>query len=204
LIARIGELIESTQTKTPTEDILHNIVSMTLAACAIAVISSPVLAQTPAAAPAAPPAQPSAGGTPDAMPFDIPYGVSIGLERAKQAMAAAEAEAKKRNWKMNIAVVDTNGELVHFSRMEGAQIGSVNISIGKARTAARFRRESRAFYNAFETGHGYVSTLDPTLVASPGGFPLVEGGKLIGAIGCSGGTGDQDAAICKVGAEVVK
>jgi glc operon protein GlcG len=183
---------------------LHNIVSMTLAACAIAVISSPVLAQTPAAAPAAPAAQPSAGGTPDAMPFDIPYGVSIGLERAKQAMAAAEAEAKKRNWKMNIAVVDTNGELVHFSRMEGAQIASVNISIGKARTAARTRRESRVFYNAFETGHGYVSTLDPTLVASPGGFPLVEGGKLIGAIGCSGGTGDQDAAICKVGAEVVK
>jgi uncharacterized protein GlcG (DUF336 family) len=177
---------------------------MTLAACAIVVISSPVLAQTPAAAPAAPPAQPSAGGTPDAMPFDIPYGVSIGLERAKQAMAAAEAEAKKRNWKMNIAVVDTNGELVHFSRMEGAQIASVNISIGKARTAARTRRESRVFYNAFETGHGYVSTLDPTLVASPGGFPLVEGGKLIGAIGCSGGTGDQDAAICKVGAEVVK
>jgi uncharacterized protein GlcG (DUF336 family) len=177
---------------------------MTLAACAIAVISSPVLAQTPAAAPAAPAAQPSAGGTPDAMPFDIPYGVSIGLERAKQAMAAAEAEAKKRNWKMNIAVVDTNGELVHFSRMEGAQIASVNISIGKARTAARTRRESRVFYNAFETGHGYVSTLDPTLVASPGGFPLVEGGKLIGAIGCSGGTGDQDAAICKVGAEVVK
>jgi glc operon protein GlcG len=177
---------------------------MTLAACAIVVISSPVLAQTPAAAPAAPAAQPSAGGTPDAMPFDIPYGVSIGLERAKQAMAAAEAEAKKRNWKMNIAVVDTNGELVHFSRMEGAQIASVNISIGKARTAARTRRESRVFYNAFETGHGYVSTLDPTLVASPGGFPLVEGGKLIGAIGCSGGTGDQDAAICKVGAEVVK
>ena len=58
------------------------------------------------------------------MPFDIPYGVSIGLERAKQVMAAAEAEAKRRNWKMNIAVVDTNGELVHFSRMEGAQIAS--------------------------------------------------------------------------------
>jgi uncharacterized protein GlcG (DUF336 family) len=177
---------------------------MTLAACAIAAISSPVSAQAPAATPAAPPAQPSAGGTPDAMPFDIPYGISIGLERAKQAMTAAEAEAKKRNWKMNIAVVDTNGELVHFSRMEGAQIASVNISIGKARTSARTRRESRLFYNAFETGHGYVSTLDPTLVASPGGFPLVEGGKLIGAIGCSGGTGDQDAAICKVGAETVK
>ena len=181
---------------------MRSIVSLTLAACAIAVMSSPTLAQTPA--PATPPAPPAAGGTPDAMPFDIPYGQSIGLEHAKQVMAAAEAEAKKRNWKMNIAVVDTNGELVQFERMEGAQIASGSISVGKARTAARFRRESRLFYNAFETGHGYVSTLDPTLVASPGGFPLVEGGKLIGAVGCSGGTGDQDAAVCKAGAEVVK
>jgi uncharacterized protein GlcG (DUF336 family) len=175
---------------------------MILAACAIAVMSSSTFAQAPA--PATPPAPPSAGGTPDAMPFDIPYGQSIGLERAKQVLGAAEAEAKKRNWKMNIAVVDTNGELVHFSRMEGAQIASGSISIGKARTSARFRRESRAFFNAFETGHGYIATLDPTLVASPGGFPLIEGGKLIGAIGCSGGTGDQDALICKVGADLVK
>jgi uncharacterized protein GlcG (DUF336 family) len=181
---------------------MRSIVSITLAACAIAVMSSPTLAQTPAPAPATPP--PSAGGTPDAIPFDIPYGVSIGLERAKQAMAAAEAEAKKRNWKMSIAVVDTNGELVHFSRMEGAQIGAGPVSVGKARTSARFRRESRLFYNAFETGHPYVATLDPTLVASPGGFPLLEGGKLIGAIGCSGGTGDQDAAVCKAGADVAK
>jgi glc operon protein GlcG len=197
--------IQSFIRKLNREDIMRTIVSMTLAACVVVAIASPGLAQTPAAAPAAAPAAPpAAGGTPDAMPFDIPYGVSIGLERAKQVMAAAEAEAKRRNWKMNIAVVDTNGELVHFSRMEGAQIASGSISVGKARTAARFRRESRVFYNAFETGHGYVSTLDPTLVASPGGFPLVEGGKLIGAVGCSGGTGDQDAAICKVGAEVVK
>ena len=181
---------------------MRSIVTMTLAACAVAAASSATFAQAPA--PATPPAPPSAGGTPDAMPFDIPYGTSIGLEHAKQVVAAAEAEAKKRNWKMNIAVVDTNGELVAFERMEGAQIASGSISVGKARTAARFRRESRLFYNAFETGHGYVATLDPTLVASPGGFPLVEGGKLIGAVGCSGGTGDQDAAICKVGAEVMK
>ena len=183
---------------------MRSIVSMTLAACAVALVSSATLAQTPTPAPATPPAPPSAGGTPDAMPFDIPYGQSIGLERAKQVLAAAEAEAKKRNWKMNIAVVDTNGELVHFARMEGAQIASGSISIGKARTAARFRRESRLFYNVYETGHGYVSTLEPTLVASPGGFPLVEDGKLIGAVGCSGGTGDQDAAVCKMGAEIVK
>jgi glc operon protein GlcG len=181
---------------------MRPIVSLTLAACAIAVMSSSTFAQTPA--PATPPAAPSAGGTPEAMPFDIPYGLSIGLERAKQLMAAAEAEAKKHNWKMNIAVVDTNGELVHFSRMEGAQIASGSISVGKARTSARFRRESRLFFNAYETGHTYVSTLDPTLVASPGGFPLIEGGKLIGAIGCSGGTGDQDAATCKAGADLVK
>ena len=181
---------------------MRSIVSTMLAACAVAAVSSSAFAQTPA--PATPPAPPSAGGTPDAMPFDIPYGVSIGLEEAKKVMAAAEAEARKRNWKMNIAVVDTNGELVHFSRMEGAQIASGTISVGKARTAARFRRESRAFYNAYETGHAYPGTLDPTLVASPGGFPLVESGKLIGAVGCSGGTGDQDATICKVGAEIVK
>ncbi len=201
---------------------MRHLISITLAACTALVIGTAASAQTAAPAPAtgpapamapAPaqdrvvatlPAMPAAGGTPDAMPFDIPYGTSIGLERAKVLMAAAEAEAKKRNWKMNIAVVDTNGELVHFSRMEGAQIASVGISQGKARTAARFRRETRLFYNVYETGHPYVSTLDATLVASPGGFPLVEGGKLIGAIGCSGGTGDQDAAVCKAGADALK
>jgi uncharacterized protein GlcG (DUF336 family) len=182
---------------------MRSIVSIGLAACAVVLIGSAALAQSPAPA-AAPPAQPSAGGTPDAIPFDIPYGQSIGLERAKQVMAAAEAEAKRRNWKMNIAVVDTNGEPVMFERMEGAQIASGTVAIGKARTSARFRRESRAFYNVMEAGHSYVGTLDPTLIASPGGFPLVENGKLIGAVGCSGGTGDQDAATCKVGADIMK
>jgi glc operon protein GlcG len=183
---------------------MRSIVSIGLIACAVALTNSSALAQAQTPAPATPPAQPSAGGTPDAVPFDIPYGQSIGLDRAKQVTAAAEAEAKKRNWKMTIAVVDTNGELVQFERMEGSQIGSGTVSVGKARTAARFRRETRAFYNVYETGHGYIATLDATLVASPGGFPLVENGKVIGAVGCSGGTGDQDAAICKVGAEVVK
>jgi glc operon protein GlcG len=179
---------------------------LSLAALLTAMISATaVQAQQPTTPPAAPapPANAPSGGTPDAMPFDIPYGVSIGGDKAKQVLAVAEAEAKRRNWKMNIAIVDTNGELVHFLRMDGAQIASVPISQGKARTSARFRRPTQAFYNAFETGHAYVATLD-SLVASPGGFPLVEGGRLIGAIGCSGGTGDQDAAICKVGAETIK
>src|SRR5437588_7747689 len=178
-------------------DFMRGFVSVASAFTLALLLSSQAVAQQP-------PANPPAGGTPDAMPFDIPYGMAITGEKAKQILAAAEAEAKKRNWKMNIAVVDTNGELVHFSRMEGAQIASGSISVGKARTAARFRRESRAFYNAFETGHPYVGTLDPTLVASPGGFPLVEGGKIIGAVGCSGGTGDQDAVICKMGADLLK
>ena len=182
---------------------MRSIGSLGLAACAVVLISGAALAQSPAPA-AAPPAPAPAGGTPDAIPFDIPYGQSIGLEKAKEVVAAAEAEAKKRNWKMNIAVVDTNGEPVMFERMEGAQIASGTVAIGKARTSARFRRESRAFYNVMEAGHSYVGTLDPTLVASPGGFPLVENGKLIGAVGCSGGTGDQDAATCKVGADIMK
>ena len=165
--------------------------------CAAALVGMPVLAQTPAAPPAA-------GGTAEGTPFDVPYGTPIGAETAKKLIAAVEAEAAKHRWKLNIAVVDTHGDLVAFSRMDGAQLASITISQGKARTAARFRRESRLFYNAYETGHPYVSTLDPTLVASPGGWPLVEGGKLIGAIGCSGGTGDQDAAACKAGADLVK
>jgi uncharacterized protein GlcG (DUF336 family) len=159
------------------------------------------IAQQPAALP---PANPPSGGTPDQIPFDIPYGAPINLERAKQVLAAAEAEANKRNWKLNIAVVDPNGDLVHFVRMDGAMLASVTICQDKARTSARFRRPTQIFYNAYETGHPYVGTLDPLLVASPGGFPLIEGDKLIGAIGCSGGTGDQDALICKAGADLIK
>ena len=174
-----------------------------LMVCGAALIGVQVQAQAPGT-PAASPAQPSAGGTADGVPFDIPYGAPITLETAKKLIAAVEAEAAKHKWNMNVAVVDTHGDLVHFSRMDGAQLGSVGISQGKARTAARYRRETRVFYNAFETGHPYVGTLDPTLIASPGGFPLIEAGKLIGAIGCSGGTGDQDAAACKVGADLVK
>ncbi len=166
--------------------------------CAAALAAVPAQAQTP------PPAPPAAGGTADGIAFDVPYGMPIGAELAQRAIAAVVAEAAKHRWKMNIAVVDTHGELVAFLRMDGAQFASGGVSQGKARTAARFRRESRAFYNVYESGHPYVSTLDPSIVASPGGYPLVEGGKLIGAIGCSGGTGDQDAAACKAGADLVK
>ena len=176
----------------------RSLLTSCLVIIAAALAAAAAQAQTAASAP------PSAGGTADGIPFDIPYGTPVGAEAAKRMIAAVEAEATKHRWKMNIAVVDTHGELVAFLRMDGAQHGSIAISQGKARTAARFRRESRAFYNLFETGHTYVATLDPTIVASPGGLPLVEGGRIIGAIGCSGGTGDQDAAACKAGADLVK
>ncbi len=115
------------------------------------------------------------------------------------------AEARKHpTWRFAITVVDPSGELVYFYRMDGTQFASIGISQGKARTAARYRRESRVFYNAYEGGHGYVASLDPTLVASPGGYPLIEDGKIIGAVGCSGGTADQDATVCGAGARTTK
>ena len=136
--------------------------------------------------------------------------VSITSDKAKQILAVAEAEAKKHSWNMCIAVVDTNGDLVHFLRMDGSPINSVTLSQRKASTAARYQRPTQTFYDAYGTGPkltriiAAVSNLDPALVVLPGGFPLVEGGKLIGAIGCSGGTGDQDTQICKVGVYMIK
>src|SRR5205809_285104 len=95
-------------------------------------------------------------------------------------LAAAVAEAKKspRNWKLAIAVVDPNGDLVYFYKMEQTQVASIGIAQGKARTAARYRRPSGVFFTVMQNPAGaYVSTLDPMLVASHGGFPLIEGGK---------------------------
>jgi glc operon protein GlcG len=151
-----------------------------------------------AAAPAA------AGGNPldvvpDKMPFDVPYGAAITLERATVAINAAVVEAKKHDWKMNVAVVDSGGNLVAFQRMDGAQLGSIPISEHKARAAVTFRRETKAWENAIQTnGYNYVLTLDG-VIASRGGIPLVEGGRIVGGIGCSGGTGSQDEGACKAG-----
>ena len=140
---------------------------------------------------------------PEAMPFDIPYGNSITLEKADQLVSAALTEAKKRNWKMNIAVVDPSGAMISFKRMDGAQLASIAIAEHKARVAARFRRDTKLLENAVNVAKlHYVITLDD-VIASRGGIPLVENGKLIGAIGCSGGTGSQDELVCKVGAALI-
>jgi uncharacterized protein GlcG (DUF336 family) len=109
------------------------------------------------------------------------------------------AEAKKRDWKLNVAVVDSGGNLVAFQRMDGAQLASIQVSEHKARAAATFRRETKAWESAIQTnGFNYVMTLDG-VIASRGGIPLIEGGRIVGAIGGSGGTGSQDEAACKAG-----
>lgn len=141
---------------------------------------------------------------PEKMPFDLPYGAPIVLERAQGVIAAALAEARKHDWKMNIAVVDSGGNLVAFQRMDGAQLASIQISEHKARAAATFRRETKVFENAIQVNNmPYVATLDGA-IGSRGGIPLVEGGKIVGAIGCSGGTGSQDEVTCKAGAASFK
>jgi glc operon protein GlcG len=140
----------------------------------------------------------------DKMAFDIPYGTPITLDRAEAAIAAAVAESKKRGWKMNVAVVDSGGNLVAFQRMDGAQLASIAISEHKARAAANFRRETKVFENGINLNNlNSIITLDG-VIASRGGIPLVEGGRLIGAIGCSGGSGAQDEVVCKVGVATVK
>src|SRR5271163_3855602 len=140
---------------------------------------------------------------PDKMPFNIPYGAPISLERAQAAIAAATAEADKRGWAVNVAVVDSGANLVAFARMDGAQLGSIAISEHKARTAVKYRRPTKVFEDGIQKNdYKYQVTLDD-IIASRGGIPLIEDGKLIGAIGCSGGAGSQDEAACMVGAATI-
>ncbi len=162
-----------------------------------ATLATGALAQQPAAAPN------PLDAVPDAMPFNVPYGAPIGAEKAMMLVNAASAESKKRNWHMNIAVVDPSGNLVAFLREDNAQLASVVISQHKARTAALFRRETKIFESGIQNGNNYLITLDG-VIGSRGGIPIVDNGKIVGAIGVSGGTGSQDEAIAKAGAAAYK
>lgn len=143
------------------------------------------------------PAKPDLDAVPEKMPFNLPFGTPVNLEKAQALIGAAVAEANKRGWPENFAVVDPSGDLVAFARMDGAQFASIAIAEHKARTAARYRRPTIAFENGVQkAGLTYLMTLDD-VIASRGGVPLVEDGKIIGAIGCSGGTGSQDEALCE-------
>jgi uncharacterized protein GlcG (DUF336 family) len=140
---------------------------------------------------------------PDEMPFDVPYGPPISLDRALTVIQAAVAEARKRNWKMNVSVVDSGGNLVAFQRMDGAMLASIQIAEHKARAAATFRRETKQFEDGIQLMHlNYLLAFDG-IIASRGGIPLIDHGVIIGAIGCSGGTDSQDEIVGKAGAAVI-
>ena len=140
---------------------------------------------------------------PDKLPFNIPYGQPISLARARAAVAGAVAEADKHGWPLNVAVLDSGANLVAFERMDGAQLASIAISQHKARAAVKFRRPTKVFEQAVqENDLRYLFTFDD-IFTSRGGIPLIEDGKLIGAIGCSGGTGSQDEVACLAGARTI-
>jgi len=171
--------------------------------CSIIVLVSATFGAGMAHAQQPPAAPPDLNAIPDKMPFNAPYGAPIAMARAQAAIQAGIAEANKRGWQMNLSVVDTNGDLVAFARMDGAQLASIPISQHKARTAVRYRRPTRAFEDAVQKfGFNYILTLDD-VIASRGGIPLVEDGKIIGAVGCSGGTGSQDEVICTAAAATI-
>jgi glc operon protein GlcG len=140
---------------------------------------------------------------PDKMPFDTPYGPPITLDRAQALILAAVEEARKRNWKMNVAVVDSGGNLVAFQRMDGAMLASIQIAEHKAKAAATFRRPTKVFEDGINLMHlNYLLAFDG-VIASRGGIPLIEQGMIIGAIGCSGGADSQDEIVSKAGAALI-
>ncbi len=134
------------------------------------------------------------------MPPTTPYGPPITVEQAKKVAAGAMAEATKRNMKMAIAVVEPSGDLVYFERMDGTQYASIKIAQDKARSAALFRRSSKDFFDRLAKGDMSPFALHGA-VASAGGIPIVLDGKIIGAIGTSGGADD---AVSQAGANAVK
>jgi len=131
------------------------------------------------------------------------YGPDITADAAKKVVAATIAECQANKWRVAVAVVDTHGALVHFERIDDTQYASHKIAITKAKAAAGFKRPSRAFVDAIAKGGPAVMTL-PGVIASPGGVPIMSGGRIIGAVGVSGVTGDQDEQCAKAGAAAVQ
>lgn len=145
------------------------------------------------------------GQTPLVPPANAPYGISISPDSAKRVAAAAIAEARKNKWAMAVAIVDTGGHLVYFERMTDTQIGSVEVSIDKAKSAVLFRRPTKAFQDTLSAGGAGLRILGLTgAVPVEGGIPLIVDGKVIGAVGASGGSSDQDGATAQAGANAMK
>jgi glc operon protein GlcG len=134
-----------------------------------------------------------------------PYGAPISLENAKKAAAPALAEARKNNWEMAVAIVDTSGNLVYYEKMDNTQLGSAQVSISKARSAALFKRPTKAFQDALAAGGAGSRVLKiEGAVAVEGGIPLVMDGKIVGAIGVSGDASEHDSQCAKAGADTLK
>jgi len=126
------------------------------------------------------------------------YGPAINAAAAKDIAAGVITECRKNDWNVAVAVVDTHGFLVYFERMDDTQTASMDIAIGKARAAATYRRPTRVFMEGINKGSPATATL-PGVFASPGGLPIMVDGKVTGAIGVSGVTGDQDEQCAKAG-----
>ena len=135
-------------------------------------------------------------------PPTTPYGPPIGLEAAKKAMAAAEAEAVKNNWPMAIVILDSTGHIVMLHRLDNTQYGSIRVAEDKAHTALDFRRPSKVFEDLVAQGGIGMRTLG-LRGATPleGGVPIIADGKIIGAVGVSGATAQQDGQVAKIGAD---
>jgi uncharacterized protein GlcG (DUF336 family) len=133
------------------------------------------------------------------------YGPSITLDMAKKAAAPAIAEARKNNWMMAVAIVDPAGDLVYFEKMDDTQNGSVDVAQAKARSAARFKRATKVFQDAVAAGGEGLRMLGlDGAVPVEGGVPLIVGGKIVGAIGASGGTSAQDGQVAAAGVGALK
>lgn len=134
-----------------------------------------------------------------------PYGAPVSVDNAKKAASAALAEAVKNHWKMAVAVVDPHGTLVYYEKMDDTQLGSADVSIAKARSAAQFKRSTKAFQDALAAGGAGLRILGlPGAVPVEGGVPLIAEGKIIGAIGVSGDTSDHDGQCATAGAATIK
>ena len=158
---------------------------MIAAIVAASIVATPLFAQAP--------------------PPPPPYGPAITLDAAKKALAAAEAEAKKNNWPVAIAIVDSAGQLAAFSKMDNTQHASVDIAIGKALTANNFKRPTKVLQDGIAQGGANLRLLAVKgITPLEGGVPIVVDGKIVGAIGASGVLSNQDAEVAMAGAAAAK
>lgn len=131
------------------------------------------------------------------------YGTAVNLETAKKIAAASIAEARRNNWNVAVAILDNHGMLIYYEMLDDTQTSSATIAIEKGRTAAMFRRPSKAFEDGVSSGRVAILGL-PGATPIEGGLPIVVNGKIIGGVGVSGVNSDQDAQIARAGLESLK